>query len=101
VGRESQALKILGELVYLGPLQARLDALVMSTAQSVIVPMPDERKGTTLVLATTADDGDALMKQFNSLVAPYERIDRAARVLSIPTTDLGKVKMPELVRMLA
>lgn len=99
IGRESQALKILGELVHLGPLQAKVDALVMATGRAVIVPVPDARKGTALVLALVGDDGEALMQQFNATVAPYERLDRAAKVARIPLTDLGKVKLGELAEL--
>ncbi len=98
-GRDSQALKILGELVHLGPLQARLDALLMATGKAVIVPMPDERKGTTLVLATADGGVDGVIQRFNATVAPYERIERAVCVEHIPLTDLGKVRMAELERM--
>ena len=100
VGRESQALKILGELVHLGPLQAKLDTLVMASGQAVIVPVPDERKGTALVLATTLADTGDLMQRFNATVAPYERLDRAFVVERIPLTDLGKVRLGELTEQL-
>ncbi len=99
MGRESQALKILGELVHLGPLQAKLDALVMASGKAVIVPVPDKRKGTTLVLAVTSGDAETLMLQYNAHVAPYERIDRTWMVDHIPLTDLGKVKLGELINL--
>ena len=98
IGRESQALKILGELVHLGPLQARLDTLAMSVNQAVIVPIPDERKGTALVLAVTDTAfGEFLREKFNSSVAAaFERLDRVVKVERIPLTDLGKVRLEEL-----
>ncbi|MDB6119298.1 MAG: hypothetical protein JWO08_3079, partial [Verrucomicrobiaceae bacterium] len=68
IGRESQALKILGELVHLGPLQAKMDELAMASGTAVIVPVQDERKGTTLVLAATGGDAETLMQQFNAHV---------------------------------
>ena len=98
VGRESQALKILGELVHLGPLQARLDALAMSGNQAVIVPIPDERKGTALVLAVTDTAfGESLREKFNATATvAFERLDRVVKVERIPLTDLGKVRLEEL-----
>ena len=100
IGRESQALKIMGELVYLGPLQARLDAIVMSHHQAVIVPKADERKGTALVLAYTTHhseaQAEAWLQAFNTTAAPFERLDRIIQVPHIPVTDLGKVRMSEL-----
>lgn len=98
-GRDSQALKILGELVHLGPLQARLDAMLMTAGKAVIVPVPDERKGTTLVLASVESGMDGVIQRFNDGVAPYERLERSACVKHIPLTDLGKVRMSELERM--
>ena len=98
-GRGSQALKILGELVHLGPLQARLDALLMASGKAVIVPVPDARKGTTLVLATVEGVKDGVIQRFNAGVAPYERIERVVEVDHIPLTDLGKVRMAELEKM--
>ena len=100
VGRDSEALKIMGELVHLGPLQRKLDVLAIDQGEAVVVPVPDERKGTALWLATTNSDGEALMAHFNAAVAAYERIDRAVRVDRIPRTELGKVKVSELVGLL-
>ncbi|MDB6139413.1 MAG: hypothetical protein JWO94_2485 [Verrucomicrobiaceae bacterium] len=100
-GRDSHALKILGELVHLGPLQAKLDALVMAAGKAVIVPLPDERKGTALVLAMTSGDMEKVRQQFNATVAPYERLDRCVKVQRIPLTDLGKVKVNELADFVA
>ncbi len=99
IGRESQALKILGELVHLGPLQAKLDALAMASGKVVIVPVPDERKGTTLILAVTDDEGGDLLRMFNASVAPYERLDRVVKVARIPLTDLGKVRLRDLTEL--
>ena len=94
-------LKILGELVNLATLQARLDALAQASAQAVIVPVPDERRGTALVLASAGDDGSALMTAFNAGVQPFERLQRLAHVDHIPVTDLGKVKLGELIETIA
>ena len=97
LGREAQVLKILGELVNLAPLQAKLDALAQASAKAVIVPVPDERRGTALVLASAGDDGAALMTAFNAGVQPFERLQRLVNVDRIPVTDLGKVKLGELI----
>ena len=86
--------------MHLGPLQRKLDVLAIDQGEAVVVPVPDERKGTALWLATTNSDGEALMAHFNAAVAAYERIDRAVRVDRIPRTELGKVKVSELVGLL-
>ncbi len=99
LGREAHALKILGELVQLGPLQARLDSLAMGPGKAVIVPMSDERRETALVLAYASGDGDALMTLFNASHPSLERLQRAVKVDHIPLTDLGKVRLAELREM--
>jgi O-succinylbenzoic acid--CoA ligase len=102
LGRESQTLKIMGELVQLPPLQARLDALALQLGipvRCVIVPVEDERRGTALVLASTVDAA-GLMEAFNATVQPFERLQRLVLVGELPLTELGKVKLGELQTLL-
>lgn len=100
--REYQVLKILGELVSLPPLQARLDALALKhgiMARCVILPMPDARRGHSLILAHEGG-AEPLLTDFNAQVQPFERLERAIKVARIPLTDLGKVQLAELGLML-
>lgn len=102
LGREAQTVKILGELVHLQPLQARLDALALERglhSRCVIVPLDDRRSGTVLVLAS---DGDAagLLEPFNAGVEPFQRLRYFRQVEPLPLTDLGKVRLAELQRLL-
>lgn len=97
LGRDSQMLKILGELVALPPLQARLDSLALGRAERcVLVPVEDVRRGTSLVLASTDARAAQLVEEFNASVQPFERIQRFAQVDGLPLTDLGKVRTAEL-----
>lgn len=103
IGRESQVLKIMGELVHLAALQARLDALALKqghTRRAVIVPVEDARRGHALVLVHETG-ATSLMTEFNAQVQPFERLERAVQVAQIPLTDLGKVRLSELESMLA
>ena len=96
--RESQMLKILGELVSLPPLQARLDALALAQGirgRCVIVPVDDARRGQSLILAHEGD-GAPLLAHFNAQVQPFEKLQCAVEVTEMPTTDLGKVKLADL-----
>lgn len=102
LGREAHTVKILGELVHLQPLQARLDALALEhgvASRCVIVPVDDARSGTVLVLAS---DGDVagLLPTFNAGVLPFQRLQRFQQVPDLPLTDLGKVRLAELQRCL-
>jgi O-succinylbenzoic acid--CoA ligase len=102
LGRDSHMLKILGELVALPPLQARLDALALGRCERcVLVPVDDARRGTTLVLASTDARAARLLEDFNASVQPFERIERFVQVASLPLTDLGKVRLAELAARIA
>ena len=97
LGRDSQMLKILGELVALPPLQARLDALALGRAgRCVLMPVQDARRGSSLVLVSTDARAAALVEEFNASVQPFERIERFVQVESLPLTDLGKVRLSDL-----
>ena len=103
LGRESQVLKILGELVSLTSLQAKLEALALEhgiASRCVIVPLEDARRGQALFLAHEGG-AEALLAAFNAQVLPFERLERAVYVGRIPLTDLGKVRLAELGLMLA
>lgn len=102
LGRESSILKIMGELVHLDALQAKLDALADAGSQCVIVDVPDERRGRSLVLVHDgAADAVTLMDRFNASVAPFERIVAVQEVARIPRSDLGKVRINELRSLVA
>jgi O-succinylbenzoic acid--CoA ligase len=107
VGREANTIKILGELVALGPIQERLDALRLNlgihAGEAVICDAPDARKEARLVLVVSQmSDGDAkrLQKGLNETLRPFECVEDVRRVDRIPHSDLGKVLLEELRRQL-
>ena len=87
-GRAKRFAKIAGEMVSLAASEA-LAAAVWPQAQSIVVALPDVRKGERLVLMTTEKDAarDALLRQARASGAPE---------LSVPTTILVLDKLPLL-----
>ncbi len=107
LGRESAFVKVLGELVNLDALQARLDAAadqLGSQARPLIVAVPHERQESALLAVTDADLPDdaaaRLLAAFNASSLPFEQIARIRRIAAIPRSALGKVEMAKLLEML-
>jgi O-succinylbenzoic acid--CoA ligase len=105
LGRDAAFLKVLGELVSLPALQARVDSLCLAKGISppdvVIWPRPDDRKGTTLVLVGAIDAAvlEALRVDYNAGVTGPERAEAVKVVASIPRGPLGKVVGAEMSRV--
>ena len=94
IGRESGFVKILGELIHLAPLQARLESLALKTgslSMPIIVARPDARRGAKLVLVTEDEHGPHLLTTFNDMTEPLCRLAGLIQLENIPRTDLGKV----------
>lgn len=107
VGREANTIKILGELVSLGPIQQRLEALRMElglhSGDAVICDVPDARKEARLVLVVSqidASDAVRLQKGLNATLRPFEIVDEIRHVDRIPRSELGKVLLESLRRQL-
>ncbi|OAI55568.1 hypothetical protein AYO49_05425 [Verrucomicrobiaceae bacterium SCGC AG-212-N21] len=106
LGRESAFVKVLGELVNLSALQARLDELLAGAGHpfgaAVILPAPDERKETRLRLVgtLTSQQLEDLRARFNERSAPYEKLDDLLQVPQLPRTSLGKLDKEALERLL-
>ena len=98
-GRGSDFVKVGGESVDLKRLDAILDQ-VRGAAEAAIVALADERLGSAVWLATTAEDAGAVTRAFNERVLPFERIRGVRRVRTIPRTELGKLKRVKLASML-
>lgn len=99
VGRESGFVKILGELIHLAPLQARIDALSLVHGLAlppVIVSVPDPRRESRLVLVAECAVGAGLIEPFNAITEPLCQISEAVLVSGIPRTSLGKVDASSL-----
>lgn len=97
MGRDSSFVKIMGELVSLPVLQARLELLCMEhhfPAQCCILwPVYEARKGTQLILVgeLSQEDLQGLCEKFNTGVPGFERLDKTQTVAALPRTELGKI----------
>jgi O-succinylbenzoic acid--CoA ligase len=107
IGRDADFVKVLGELVNIPALQKRLDRLaeelIPAAPNPVLVwPVPDERRGTALVLAgeASAEILEQLREQFNFGVQGFERLLRSRRIHPLPRTALGKIDRPALNEIL-
>ena len=103
VGRESGSVKILGELVALGPIQDQIEALKLTLglhgADAAVCDVPDHRKESRLVLAVSrmnSADVARLQKSLNETLRPFEHIQETRILSAIPRSELGKVRLAEL-----
>lgn len=104
LGRESGVIKILGELIYLAPLQEKLDQILMeqgSSACPVILAMPDARREMKLVLVYDGEDPEPWLNVYNRGVNSLCQITEIRHVPAIPRTELGKVDHPALQAQLS
>lgn len=107
LGREAGTVKILGELVALGPIQDCIEALRLTlgsrTADAAVCDVADARKESRLVLAVSGmTEGEAaqMQKDLNETLRPFEQIQDVRRLPAIPRSDLGKVRLVELRALL-
>lgn len=103
LGRETAFVKVLGEMVNLETLQARLEALADLSQRVVICALPDDRKGNKLGLAGDMPLAklEELRAIFNVEVAGIQRIEECVTLPVVPRTALGKLDRPALAEMLA
>jgi o-succinylbenzoate---CoA ligase len=107
LGRDADFVKVLGELVNIAALQRRLDDLLaglsISPGAAAIWPVPDERAGNRLVLASAIPPGEIeeLRARFNATAQGFERLDSARQIGAIPRTPLGKIDRAALDELLA
>ena len=104
-GRESGWVKILGELIHLAPLQARLEALALEAhwpSAPVLLARPDPRAETALVLVVEGEppEAQALLDRFHAGQPPWLRIQRVVSLPQLPRSDLGKIRLAELEQLL-
>jgi O-succinylbenzoic acid--CoA ligase len=103
IGRESSFVKILGELVNVVALQQRLDDALLQSGlhvSAVLVPLPDQRRETRLVLAVppgmAAEERARLLTVYHASCQPYEHVSEIVEVEVIPRSGLGKVETGRL-----
>ncbi|OYW77009.1 MAG: hypothetical protein B7Z37_06125 [Verrucomicrobia bacterium 12-59-8] len=107
LGRESGTVKILGELVALGPIQDQIEALKLTLglhgADAVVCDVPDLRKESRLVLAVSGmeeEDAARLQRGLNETLRPLEHILEMRLLQAIPRSELGKVRLADLRTLL-
>lgn len=105
LARGSSFVKVLGELVNVDALQPRLEGLAIGSGlgfgKVVVFPLPDERKGARLVLVgqLPMEQLEALRARYNKQSVGCERLDESFHVSALPRTDLGKLDMVSLRRL--
>jgi O-succinylbenzoic acid--CoA ligase len=107
LGREAGTVKILGELVALGPIQDRIEALRLKlgsiSADAAVCDVADARKESRLVLAVsgmTESEAAQMQKGLNETLRPFEQIQDVRMLQAIPRSDLGKVLLAGLRELL-
>jgi O-succinylbenzoic acid--CoA ligase len=107
LGRAAGIVKILGELVALGPIQDRIETLKLRlglhSADAAVCDVPDSRKESRLVLAVSGmNDREAaqMQKGLNETLRPFEQILEVLPMAAIPRSELGKVRLAELRTLL-
>lgn len=102
LGRADDLVKKLGELISLEKLRNRFEGILRSRGLSgTIVALPDERTEHCLVAVVEGEQadgplGEVVRAEFDSQVAPFERIDELAWISSLPRTELGKIAFGRL-----
>jgi len=101
-GRESSFVKVKGELINIAAIQKKLDEIMPGC---VICPMPDKRRGASLVLVYkegrfTDDQIEDLWQQYHLKADAAERLHERQSVAEIPRSPLGKVQLRELRELL-
>lgn len=112
LGRKDEVVKILGEQVHLQRIRDEWDRVAResgaSDIESVVLDIPDERRGRTLVAVVAGELTNALSARMDLLVTtfnrdrtPVERIARWINVRTIPRTELLKVRWRVLRELVA
>lgn len=95
LGRAGDFVKISGEGVSVSSLEERLEALKMKLqlqSDSALLVASDERLGAKIILLGTQEaEANRLRDEFNSQVAPFERIKEVHSVSNVPRSALGKL----------
>lgn len=100
LGRDQGIIKIKGELVNTQNLNQKLSDVSTQIEPILNTPIlhffPNERDEHELFVVVSKDQNEAnlksVIKRFNELVLPYERVNWYIVVNEIPRTDLGKIK---------
>lgn len=97
LGRITDFVKINGEGVSLSKLR---DQLQQIDHQSTLLAELDSRSGYKIILVTEVKNHHSIQDKFNQIVKPYERIKKVVYLEKIPRTELGKIKVNELMTLI-
>ena len=104
-GRMDRCVKVLGELINLAEVEAKVAASVsevLPDQSMVVVAIQDSRKGYRLILCSDKPVSlDHLCSEYNLRCHPVERLDGVCLLAEIPRSPLGKVLYGELARKAA
>lgn len=104
VGRAHDLIKVGGELVNLAKLKSRFEEFMRARNSDipfeyVFIADEHDRLGQIVSVATGvsgAIKAAELFEEFNSELAPFERVRRVFAFQSLPKSDLGKIKIGEI-----
>lgn len=100
--RLDDVVKIAGEQVSLGQLNALLKSFALSEEQ-ILLATPSARWGAQIDLVTTKKQWETLepvVAKYQQQVLPLERIQNIYFLEELPRTDLGKIKSQEILKQL-
>lgn len=107
MGRVTEQIKVLGELVDLARLEESLQALLVTLrlpVRATLMSRPHSRLQTQIDLVVSSNDGangylvgERLKTAFDEAVLPFERTQNLYVVDKIPQTALGKIARMELL----
>ncbi|MBY0386343.1 AMP-binding protein [bacterium] len=100
LGRESEVVKIKGETVSLIEVNQWWQdfCLIQNvSARSLVVPLPHERDGFQLTIVSEESLDFNQIAEFQNKLPAFCKIQKIFQKTLIPRTDLGKIKMSDLV----
>ncbi len=107
LGRDSDFVKVLGELVCVSGLQTRLERLLesigCSPTSAIIWPATDARRGVRLLLVgeLPLTQLEQVCEFFNLSALRFERLEPVRELTTLPRTSLGKLDRAAMGRLLS
>lgn len=103
LGRAGSGFKVFGELLYLEPLQGRLDGIARRLGfggKAALVDLPDVRAGRRVWLAIEGEVCPQLREIYDAQSAGIERIAGVIQLPQLPRGELGKITLHSLRKMM-
>jgi hypothetical protein len=103
LGRAGSGFKVFGELLYLEPLQGRLDGIARRLGfggKAALVDLPDVRAGRRVWLGIEGEVCPQLREIYDAQSAGIERIAGVIQLPQLPRGELGKITLHSLRKMM-